>query len=188
MWDNYNLVPLLGDLKYNLVAVFQGHLRKKRLSAVTVISMLVMNLPSKLLKSHFAVVVVLIDYCLIIQNKESGTRILYLWIMWILQTYRKSELFMGLLRDLSHSLKRRFSCITFFKSEFSVYRPGESQRRGAWWAAIYGVAQSQMRLKWLSSSSSYKPGVTLMDSYWWAHKEEGKASNKPLLMVAITKY
>ena len=26
--------------------------------------------------------------------------------------------------------------------------------RGAWWAAIYGVAQSQTRLKWLSNSSS----------------------------------
>ena len=26
--------------------------------------------------------------------------------------------------------------------------------RGAWWAAIYGVAQSQTRLKWLNSSSS----------------------------------
>ena len=26
---------------------------------------------------------------------------------------------------------------------------------GAWWAAIYGVAQSQTRLKWLSSSSTY---------------------------------
>ena len=25
---------------------------------------------------------------------------------------------------------------------------------GAWWAAVYGVAQSQSRLKWLSSSSS----------------------------------
>ena len=25
--------------------------------------------------------------------------------------------------------------------------------RGAWWAAVYGVAQSQTRLKWLSSSS-----------------------------------
>ena len=25
---------------------------------------------------------------------------------------------------------------------------------GAWWAAIYGVTQSQTRLKWLSSSSS----------------------------------
>ena len=32
--------------------------------------------------------------------------------------------------------------------------PGGSQGRGAWWAAIYGVAQSRTRLKWLSSSSS----------------------------------
>ena len=33
---------------------------------------------------------------------------------------------------------------------------------GAWWAAVYGVAQSRTRLKWLSSSSSSKtqPGVS----------------------------
>ena len=31
--------------------------------------------------------------------------------------------------------------------------PGDG---GAWWAAIYGVIQSQTRLKWLSSSSSRK--------------------------------
>ena len=35
-----------------------------------------------------------------------------------------------------------------------VFLPGESQGRGAWWAAISGVAQSQTRLKRLSSSSS----------------------------------
>ena len=35
-----------------------------------------------------------------------------------------------------------------------VFLPGESQRRGAWWAAVYGVAQSRTRLKQLSSSSS----------------------------------
>ena len=29
-----------------------------------------------------------------------------------------------------------------------------SKDRGAWWAAIYGVAQSRTQLKWLSSSSS----------------------------------
>jgi len=29
--------------------------------------------------------------------------------------------------------------------------------RGAWWAAVYGVAQSRTRLKWLSSSSN-NPG------------------------------
>ena len=35
-----------------------------------------------------------------------------------------------------------------------VFLPGESQGWGAWWAAIYGVAQSGTWLKWLSSSSS----------------------------------
>ena len=29
-----------------------------------------------------------------------------------------------------------------------VFLPGESQGRGAWWAAIYGVTQSRKRLKW----------------------------------------
>ena len=35
-----------------------------------------------------------------------------------------------------------------------VFLPGESQGWEAWWAAIYGVAQSLTRLKRLSSSSS----------------------------------
>ena len=35
-----------------------------------------------------------------------------------------------------------------------VFLPGESQGRGAWWAAVYGVAQSQAQLTRLSSSSS----------------------------------
>ena len=35
-----------------------------------------------------------------------------------------------------------------------VFLPGESQGRGAWWAAVCGVAQSWTRLKRLSSSSS----------------------------------
>ena len=35
-----------------------------------------------------------------------------------------------------------------------VFLPGESQGRGAWWAAVYGVAQNWTRLKWLSSSSN----------------------------------
>ena len=36
-----------------------------------------------------------------------------------------------------------------------VFLPGESQGWGSWWAAINGVAQSQTRLKRLSSSSSF---------------------------------
>ena len=35
-----------------------------------------------------------------------------------------------------------------------VFLPGESQGWGAWWAAIYGVAQSWTQLKRFSSSSS----------------------------------
>ena len=35
-----------------------------------------------------------------------------------------------------------------------VFLPGESQGWGAWWAAVYGVAQSRTRLTQLSSSSS----------------------------------
>ena len=35
-----------------------------------------------------------------------------------------------------------------------VFLPGESQGRGSLWAAVYGVARNQTRLKWLSSSSS----------------------------------
>ena len=35
--------------------------------------------------------------------------------------------------------------------------------RGAWWAAVYGVAQSRTRLKWLSSSSS-SSGLQFMRS------------------------
>ena len=33
-----------------------------------------------------------------------------------------------------------------------VFLPGECQGRGAWWAAVFGVALSQTRLKRLSSS------------------------------------
>ena len=34
-----------------------------------------------------------------------------------------------------------------------MFLPGESQGRGAWWAAVSGVAQSRTQLKQLSSSS-----------------------------------
>ena len=37
-----------------------------------------------------------------------------------------------------------------------VFLPGESQGRGAWWAAVYGVAQSRTWLKRLSSITKYK--------------------------------
>ena len=55
-----------------------------------------------------------------------------------------------------------------------VFLPGESQGRGAWWAAVYGVAQSRTRLKRLSSSSRYADDTTLMT--------ESKEELKSLLM------
>ena len=50
-----------------------------------------------------------------------------------------------------------------------------SRDRGAWWAAVYGVAQSRTRLKWLSSSSRVSPSssvkniisLMLVLTIWW---------------------
>ena len=47
-----------------------------------------------------------------------------------------------------------------------VFLPGESQGRGAWWAAVYGVAQSRTRLSSSSSSSSRVRKVKLCDQNW----------------------
>ena len=44
---------------------------------------------------------------------------------------------------------------------------------GAWWASVYGVAQSRTRLKWLSSSRSHR--ITL----------HFRASHKPFLLPAL---
>ena len=72
-----------------------------------------------------------------------------------------------------HGVAKSWTRLSYFSFTFHfhalekeptpVFLPGESQRpgslenprdRGAWWAAVYGVAQSQIRLKRLSSSSS----------------------------------
>ena len=50
------------------------------------------------------------------------------------------------------------SCIGEGNGNLLQYSCMENPRdRGAWWAAVYGVAQSQTRLKQLSSSSRVKP-------------------------------
>ena len=46
-----------------------------------------------------------------------------------------------------------------------VFLPGESQGREAWWAAVYGIAQSRKRLKRLSSSSSSNR-LPLLQASW----------------------
>ena len=47
-----------------------------------------------------------------------------------------------------------------------VFLPGESQGRGAWWAALYGITQSQTPLKRLSSSSSSSLGFIPLGTLW----------------------
>ena len=42
----------------------------------------------------------------------------------------------------------------FFCLPTPVFLPRESQGRGTWWAAVYGVAPSRTQLTWLSSSRS----------------------------------
>ena len=47
---------------------------------------------------------------------------------------------------------------------------------GAWWAAVYGVAQSRTQLKRLSSSSNnsfhYSPPLTSIHHYWKNHSSD----------------
>ena len=61
-----------------------------------------------------------------------------------------------------------------------VFLPSESQGRGAWWAAICGVAQSQTQLKRLSSSSWWCEELTHWKRPWcWKRlKAGGKGDNR----------
>ena len=74
--------------------------------------------------------------------------------------------------------------------------PGDG---GGWWTAIYGVAQSWTRLKWLSSSSSRGIGtkpmtVTLMTGvptngyknlHWWKLEHISKVTYSQIFQVMI---
>ena len=61
-----------------------------------------------------------------------------------------------------------------------VFLPGESQGRGAWWATVYGVAQSRTWLKRLSSSSSSSmwkiENMTSIISIMYQHQFPSKLS------------
>ena len=50
--------------------------------------------------------------------------------------------------------------------------------RGAWWAAVYGVAQSRTRLKWLSSSMGSFPLP-------WGHKESDTTERLALSRIMV---
>ena len=62
-------------------------------------------------------------------------------------------------RRVGHNWVTSLSLFTFMRwrrkwQPTPVFLPWESHDGGAWWAAVYGVAQSWTRLKQLSSSSS----------------------------------
>ena len=90
---------------------------------------------------------------------------------------------MGSLR-VGHDWATSLSLFTFMhwrrkQQPTPVFLPGESQGLGAWWAAVYGVAQSRARLKWLSSSSRYDLGIEpipLALEAWCPNHEEGNGN------------
>ena len=54
----------------------------------------------------------------------------------------------------------QYNIINYWRKQWHptpVLLPGESQGWGAWWAVVYGVAQSRTRLKWLSRIINYSP-------------------------------
>ena len=74
------------------------------------------------------------------------------------------------------SLRVRHDCVTSLSFSLSCTKEGngnplqcsclENPRHwGAWWAAVYGVAQSQTRLKRLSSSSNSQEGKVLIPRF-----------------------
>ena len=57
---------------------------------------------------------------------------------------------------------------------------------GAWWAAIYGVAQSRTRLKWLNSSSSSSHIAGKIFTSWGTRKAQLKLSHlTPLFLLHL---
>ena len=56
--------------------------------------------------------------------------------------------------------------------------------RGAWWAAVYGVAQSRTQLTWLSSSSSSsKPNLLCTHT----HSTKGESATEHLVIILLNK-
>ena len=97
-------------------------------------------------------------YIRLIPEKEMAPRSSTLaWKMpWMEEPGRLQSV--GLLR-VGHDWVTSLSLFTFMHwrrkwQPAPGFLPGESQGPGAWWAAVYGVAQSRTRLKRLSRSSS----------------------------------
>ena len=100
---------------------------------------------------------------------------------------------MGSLR-VGHDWATSLSLFTFMHwrrkwQPTPVFLPGESQGRGAWWAAVYGVAQSRTRLKWPSSSSSWNLKFQVQTPYHLFRKQPVSMPSQDLdLISAIPSY
>ena len=77
-------------------------------------------------------------------------------VMWISYTYIYSFFFRFVSQYSHYIVLNRALCAIREDNGTPLQRSClENPRDGAsWWAAVYGVAQSQTQLKWLSSSSS----------------------------------
>ena len=88
---------------------------------------------------------------------------------------------MGSLR-VGHDQATSLSLFTFMHwrrkwQPTPVFLPGESQGRGAWWAAVYGVAQDRTLVKRLSSSSSSRLRAELPG--WFSGNEPACSAGDP---------
>ena len=69
-----------------------------------------------------------------------------------------------------------------------VFLPGESQGRGAWWAAVYGVSQSRTRLKQLSSSSSSIKNIGMLSNWEWWLAGQSQEQSRNLKNVELSEH
>ena len=90
----------------------------------------------------------------------NSNRIVLLWMI----CNRVQGIFLLISEEVSSFMKRPlflqcFKCLWCHKSQRKQWHPLQCpclenpKDGGAWWAAVYGVAQGRTRLKWLSSSS-----------------------------------
>ena len=98
------------------------------------------------------------SYIVLIMEKAMAphSRTLAWKISWMEEPGRLQS--MGSLR-VGHDWATSLSLFTFmhWRREWQptpVFLPGESQGRGAWWAAVYGVTQSRTLLNWLRISTA----------------------------------
>ena len=86
---------------------------------------------------------------------EEPGRLLSMGSLWVRQHWTTSLSFFTFMH-----WRRKWQPIQYFCLE-------NPRDRWAWWAAIYGVAQSRTWLKWLSSGSSSRPGWALKNWCFW---------------------